>query len=92
MWISNRTGPDQKNSLTGKMNFFSGELVMEIPTYSEITETKFPSPVVGRYVTVFRKNDDGLKGKGPDGNKADGTNYLEILELEVFIEMPIYLR
>ena len=93
MWISNRKGSDQKHYLTGEMNFKSGELVMENPVYREITETEFPSPVVGRYVTVIRKNDDGLPGNGADGRRADGTNYLEIMELEVFIEMPtIFLR
>ena len=93
MWISNRTLPDQMNSLTDKMNFFSGELVMEIPTYERITEKKLPSPVVGRYVTVVRRNDDHLTGKGDDGYNANGENLLEVIELEVFIKMPtIYLR
>ena len=93
MWISNRSGPGKINSLTSKMNFFSGELVMEIPVYEKKTEKKFPSPVVGRYVTVVRKNDDAETGDHPDGIYKNGDNLLEIEELEVFIKMPtIFLR
>ena len=93
MWISNRTGPGKINSRTREMNFFSGELIMEIPTYAEKTEKKLPSPVVGRYVTVVRKNDDAETGQNPDGTYKNGQNLLEIEELEVFIKMPtIFLR